>query len=66
MEIGNQSFNLWEEGISFNSNDALMIKNKSLKLTGSGGVNISSAGKVIIKARNIRINSKEDIVYVSE
>ena len=66
LEIGNQSFNLWEEGISFNSNDALMIKNNSLKLTGNGRLNISAAGKVIIKARNIRINSKEDIVYVSE
>ena len=43
-----------------------MIKDKSLKLTGNGGLSISAAGKINIKARNIRINSKDDIVYVSE
>lgn len=66
LEIGNQSLNLSEEGVSFNSDDVLMIKDKSLKLTGNGGLSISAAGKINIKARNIRINSKDDIVYVSE
>ena len=66
LEIGNQSLNLSEEGVSFNSDDVLMIKDKSLQLTVSGGLSISAAGKVTIKARNVRMNSKDGIVYVSE
>ena len=66
LEIGNQSLNLSEEGVSFNSDDVLIIKDKSLKLTGNGGLIISAAGRINIKARNIRMNSKDDIVYVSE
>ena len=37
-----------------------------IKLNGHGGISVSAAGKISIKARNIRMNSKDEIVYVSE
>ena len=44
----------------------IFVYDASLKLNGNGGISVSAAGKISIKARNIRMNSKDEIVYVSE
>lgn len=64
--MGKKSLNFSKEGISFISDDILTVNDRIFKLTGNGDVNISAAGKLTIKARNIRLNSKEEIVYISE
>ena len=64
--MGKKSLNFSKEGIRFISDDILTVNDTRFKLTGNGDVNISAAGKLTIKARNIRLNSKEEIVYISE
>ena len=64
--MGKKSLTFSKEGISFIADDILTMNDRRFKLTGSGDVNISAAGKLTIKARNIRLNSKEEIVYISE
>ena len=66
LEVGKKSLNLSKEGISFVADNMLTLNDRRFKLTGSGDVNISAADKLTIKARNIRLNSKEEIVYISE
>ena len=66
LEVGKKSLNFSKEGISFIADDILTLNDRRFKLTGSGDVNISAADKLTIKARNIRLNSKEEIVYISE
>ena len=64
--MGKKSLNFSKEGISFIADDILTMNDRRFKLTGNGNVSISAAGKLTIKARNIRLNSKEEIVYISE
>ena len=66
METVKIGFGLYDEGAAFKSKDMIVVEDGCLKLNGNGGLSISAAGKVTIKARNIRMNSKDDIVYVSE
>nr|WP_314766548.1 hypothetical protein [uncultured Lachnoanaerobaculum sp.] len=66
LEVGKKSLNFSKEGISFISDDILTVNDRRFKLTGNGDVNISAADKLTIKARNIRLNSKEEIVYISK
>ena len=66
METGKISFGLSCEGVSFKSEDMIFVEDERLKLNGNGAVSLSAAGKISIKARNIRMNSKDEIVYVSE
>ena len=66
LEVGKKSLNFSKEGISFIADDILTMNDRRFKLTGNGDVNISAADKLTIKARNIRLNSKEEIVYISE
>jgi len=66
LEVGKKSLNFSKEEISFISDDILTVNDRRFKLTGNGDVNISAAGKLTIKARNIRLNSKEEIVYITE
>ena len=66
MESGKISFGLSCEGVSFKSEDMVFVEDECLKLNGTGGISLSAAGKISIKARNIRMNSKDEIVYVSE
>ena len=66
MESGKISFGLSCEGVSFKSEDMIFVEDERLKLNGNGGISVSAAGKISIKARNIRMNSKDEIVYVSE
>ena len=66
LEVGEKSLNFSNEGISFIADDILTMNDRRFKLTGSGDVNISAADKLTIKARNIRLNSKEEIVYISK
>lgn len=66
LEVGKKSLTFSKEGISFISDDILTVNDRRFKLTGNGDVNISAAGKLTIKARNIRLNSKEEIVYISK
>ena len=66
FEVGKKSLNFSKEGISFIADDILTMNDRRFKLTGNGDVNISAADKLTIKARNIRLNSKEEIVYISE
>ena len=44
----------------------IFVEDERLKLNGNGAVSLSAVGKISIKARNIRMNSKDEIVYVSE
>ena len=66
LEVGKKSLTFSKEGISFIADDILTMNDRRFKLTGSGDVNISAADKLTIKARNIRLSSKEEIVYISE
>ena len=66
MERGKIVFGLSCEGGSFKSEDMIFVEDERLKLNGNGAVSLSAAGKISIKARNIRMNSKDEIVYVSE
>ena len=66
LEVGKKSLTFSKEGISFIADDILTLNDRRFKLTGSGDVNISAADKLTIKARNIRLSSKEEIVYISE
>ena len=66
LEVGKKSLDFSKEGISFIADDILTVNDRRFKLTGNGNVNISAAGKLTIKARNIRLNSKEEILYISE
>lgn len=66
LEVGKKSLTFSKEGISFIADDILTVNDRRFKLTGNGDVNISAAGKLTIKARNIRLNSKEEIVYISK
>ena len=66
LEVGKKSLNFSKEGISFIADNILTLNDRRFKLTGSGDLSISAADKLTIKARNIRLNSKEEIVYISE
>ena len=66
LEVGKKSLTFSKEGISFIADDILTMNDRRFKLTGSGDVNISAADKLTIKARNIRLSSKEEIVYISK
>lgn len=66
FEVGKKSLNFSKEGISFIADDILTLKDRRFQLAGGRDLSISSAGKLTIKARNIRLSSKEEIVYISE
>ena len=66
LEVGKKSLNFSKEGISFIADDILTLNDRRFKLTGGRDLSISAADKLTIKARNIRLNSKEEIVYISE
>ena len=66
LEVGKKSLNFSKEGISFIADDILTLNDRRFKLVGGRDLSISSAGKLTIKARNIRLNSKEEIVYITE
>ena len=66
LEVGKKSLNFSKEGISFIADDILTLNDRRFKLTGSRDLSISAADKLTIKARNIRLSSKEEIVYISE
>ena len=66
MQSGKISFGLSCEGVSFKSEDMIFVEDECLRLNGNGGISLSAAGKISIKARNIRMNSKDEIVYLSE
>lgn len=65
METGKIGFGLSDEGVVFNSGAMIFVEDKCLKLNGKGGISISAVEKINIRARNIKMNSKDDIVYVS-
>ena len=66
LEVGKKSLNFSKEGISFIADDILTLNDRRFELVGGRDLSISSAGKLTIKARNIRLNSKEEIVYITE
>lgn len=66
LETGKACVALSDGGVAFKVGDMLLIEDKRLKLNTSGGINLCAAGGIILKARNIRMNSKEEISYVSE
>ena len=66
LEVGKKSLNFSKEGISFIADDILTLNDRRFKLTGSRDLSISAADKLTIKARNIKLSSKEEIVYISE
>lgn len=66
LEVGKKSLNFSKEGISFIADDILTLKDRRFELAGGRDLSISAAGKLTIKARNIRLNSKEEIVYITE
>lgn len=66
FEVGKKSLNFSKEGISFIADDILTLKDRRFQLAGGRDLSISAAGKLTIKARNIRLSSKEEIVYISE
>ena len=66
LEVGKKSLNFSKEGISFIADDILTLKDRRFELAGGRDLSISAAGKLTIKARNIRLSSKEEIVYISE
>ena len=66
LEVGKKSLNFSKEGISFIADDILTLKDRRFELAGGRDLSISAAGKLTIKARNIRLNSKEEIVYKTE
>ena len=66
LETGKACVALSDGGVAFKVGDMLLIEDKRLKLNTSGVINLCAAGGIILKARNIRMNSKEEISYVSE
>ena len=64
--IQNKSISLSDSGVTFKSDDHMLINDSFFRIIGNRGITINAKESIVLNAANIIIKSEEEIIYINE